>query len=91
MAQIFTNGEQLRCRFALLVLFVFIRAIRGSRTSGQHERTAWLDIDEVALRVSYTVETTVLPSFALRAVLERGDVWESFSNFREGNLGHAGR
>jgi hypothetical protein len=25
------------------------------------------------------------------AVLERGDVWESFSNFREGNLGHAGR
>jgi len=24
------------------------------------------------------------------AVLERGDVWESFSNFREGNWGHAG-
>ena len=43
MARIFTNREQLRCRFSLLVLFVFIRGIRGSRTSGQHERTAWLD------------------------------------------------
>ena len=33
--RIFTNGEQLRWRFCLLVLFVFIRGIRGSRASGQ--------------------------------------------------------
>jgi hypothetical protein len=38
--RIFTNGKRLRRRFSLLVLFVFIRGIRGSRTSGQDERTA---------------------------------------------------
>ena len=56
-----------------------------------------LTIDEVAARVSYTVETTVLPSFALprescsgvsmsagwrRAVFGRAGVWESFNGFR---------
>jgi hypothetical protein len=40
IAQIFTNGERLRRRFSLLVLFVFIRGICGSRTSGQDGRTA---------------------------------------------------
>jgi hypothetical protein len=35
LAQIFTNGERLRRRSSLLVLFVFIRDIRGSRTSGR--------------------------------------------------------
>jgi hypothetical protein len=35
MARIFTNGKRLCRRFSLLILFVFIRDIRGSRTSGQ--------------------------------------------------------
>jgi hypothetical protein len=48
-------------------------------------------IDEVAARVSFTVETTVLPSFALREVLERSGVWAWFGVFLDGNLGHAGR
>jgi hypothetical protein len=39
--RIFANGEQLRWRFCLLVLFVFIRGIRGSRTYGQDGRKAW--------------------------------------------------
>ncbi len=88
MAQIFTNGERLRRRFSLLVLFVFIRAIRGSRTSGQDGARvvagtrrrggravqSWVkpEVDppmgvRAAARVFFTVETTVLPTFALRA------------------------
>jgi len=57
-----TLGERARGR----ALFVLIRAIRGSRTSGQDRRNRRsLVIDEVAARASFTVETTVLPSFAL--------------------------
>ena len=44
---------------------MLIGAIRGSRTSGQDEGAGREIIDEVAERVSFTVETTVLPSFAL--------------------------
>jgi hypothetical protein len=66
MARILTNGERLRRRFSLLVLFVFIGAIRGSRRSGHEGRNRRsLVIDEVAARASFTVETTMLPSFAL--------------------------
>jgi hypothetical protein len=39
--RISTNGKRLRRRFSLLVLFVFIRDIRGSRASGQDGRKAW--------------------------------------------------
>ena len=39
--RIFTNGKRLRRRFCLLVLFVFIRDIGGSRTSGQVGQKAW--------------------------------------------------
>ena len=113
MARIFTSGERLRRRICLLVLFVFIRDIHGSRTSEQEggarrsgNETPWWPGGSVlgqanrshgrgggstsqmarraqrarararqrltlqwglraAARVSFTVETTVLPSFAL--------------------------
>jgi hypothetical protein len=38
--RIFTDGKRLRWRFSLLVLFVSIRSIRGSKISGQDEHTA---------------------------------------------------
>jgi hypothetical protein len=43
IARIFTNRKRLRCGFFLSVLFVFIGAIRGSRSSGQDERKATFD------------------------------------------------
>ena len=70
IARIFTNRKRLRWGFFLSVLFVFIGAIRGSRSSGQDERNRRRSTtNEVAARVSFTVETTVLLSFAL----PRGD------------------
>ena len=44
--RIFTNGKRLRWRFSLLVLFVFIRDIRGSGTSEQVEAegVVWLSM-----------------------------------------------
>jgi antitoxin MazE len=46
----------------LLVLFVFIGAIRGSRTSGQDGARRGLAIDEVAAWVSFTLGTSFFPS-----------------------------
>jgi hypothetical protein len=43
IAQFFTNGERLRRRFSLLVLFVFIRSIRGLGTAVQDGRRAAFD------------------------------------------------
>jgi hypothetical protein len=57
-----TLGERARGS----ALFVLIRGIRGSRRSGHEGRNRRsLVIEEVAARVSFTVETTMLPSFAL--------------------------
>jgi hypothetical protein len=63
---------------------VFIGAIRGSRTSGQDRRNRRsLVIDEVAARASFTVETTVLPSFALPRGVEIGPFLSGACSSRE--------